>query len=283
MKFKKGRFSLHEKVYNNNEFTINAKKNFKNWTSDEGGFGTIFKAIWKDGYIESWDFENNQWKRCNKNTKVALKRLNNSKDITNEADELLKEIDLCIVMNSVCVIQCFDLGLCRPANEKNSQSNDNKIYGVLPYVAPEVLRGREYTQESDIYGFGIIANEICTGLPPYHDIAHDEFLATRICRGLRPKSNHKIPKLIFDIINQCWNGDPSKRPKAKELPKLLEDLIGRAEINNECLSLISTKSPATSIFSYTKHPHAIYTTRIIKYSKYSEYSASLKIDFANWT
>ncbi|CAB5180354.1 unnamed protein product [Rhizophagus irregularis] len=106
------------------------------------------------------------------------------KDITNEADELLKEIDLCIVMNSVCVIQCFD---------------------------------------------------------------------------------------------------PSKRPKAKELPKLLEDLIGRAEINNECLSLISTKSPATSIFSYTKHPHAIYTTRIIKYSKYSEYSASLKIDFANWT
>ncbi|RGB39603.1 kinase-like domain-containing protein [Rhizophagus diaphanus] len=191
-----------------------------------------------------------------------------------------------ILSNSDDTIRIADLGLCRPANIKNSQNNDNKIYGVLPYVAPEVLRGQEYTQESDIYGFGIIANEICTGLPPYHDIAHDEFLAMRICRGLRPKSNHKIPKLIFDIINQCWNGDPSKRPKAKELPKLLEDLIGRSEINNECLSLISTISPATSIFSYTKHPHAIYTTRIIKYSvysEYSEYSASLKIDFANWT
>ena len=45
-----------------------------------------------------------------------------------------------------------DLGLCRPANVRPSQ-DDKKIYGVLPYVASEVLRGKEYTQASDIYGF----------------------------------------------------------------------------------------------------------------------------------
>ncbi|POG83029.1 kinase-like domain-containing protein, partial [Rhizophagus irregularis DAOM 181602=DAOM 197198] len=68
-------------------------------------------------------------------------------------------------------IAIIDLGLCRPANVKPSQNECKEIYGVLPYVAPEVLRGKGYTQESDIYGFGIIAYEICTGLPPYHDIA----------------------------------------------------------------------------------------------------------------
>src|ERR1043165_5851172 len=78
-----------------------------------------------------------------------------------------------------------DLGLCKPANEKPSPSGDKKIYGVLPYVAPEVLRGKRYTQKSDIYGFGIITYEMCTGLPPYHDIAHDELLAVKICHGLR--------------------------------------------------------------------------------------------------
>src|SRR5436305_14100744 len=31
-----------------------------------------------------------------------------------------------------------DLGLCKPANVKPSQSSNKKIYGVLPYVAPEV-------------------------------------------------------------------------------------------------------------------------------------------------
>ena len=72
-----------------------------------------------------------------------------------------------------------DLGLCQPANIKSTQSYNKKIYGILPYVAPEVLRGKGYTQASDIYGYGIIAYEICTGLPPYHDVAHDEFLAMK--------------------------------------------------------------------------------------------------------
>src|ERR1700730_4503541 len=113
-----------------------------------------------------------------------------------------------------------DLGLCRPANVETSQNNNKQIYGVLPYVAPEVLRGKEYTQASDIYGFGIIAYEVCTGYPPYHDIDHDDSLAIRICNGQRPNSNYKIPQLILDIIKQCWDADPLKRPKARELSNL---------------------------------------------------------------
>jgi serine/threonine protein kinase len=98
------------------------------------------------------------------------------------------------------------------------------------------LRGKEYTQASDIYGFGIIAYEICTGLPPYHDVAHEEFLAMKICQGLRPKSNYKIPQLILDVIERCWDADPSNRPKAVDLFKLLDDLnslfVRRDDINS---------------------------------------------------
>jgi serine/threonine protein kinase len=115
-----------------------------------------------------------------------------------------------VLYGNNCKTFIADLGLCQPANVKPSQDKNKKIFGVLPYVAPEVLRGKEYTQESDIYGFGIIAYEICTGPPPYHDIAHDNLLAISICQGLRPKSNYKIPQLILDIIKQCWNADPLK-------------------------------------------------------------------------
>src|SRR5204862_2664742 len=124
-----------------------------------------------------------------------------------------------------------DLGLCKPANAKDCQSGNKKIYGVLPYVAPEVLRGKEYTQASDIYGFGIIAYEICTGFPPYHDIAHDKFLAIRICQGQRPQSNYTIPQLILDAIQQCWDADPSKRPKAEKLQELFLDLWSKSDKN----------------------------------------------------
>jgi serine/threonine protein kinase len=47
-----------------------------------------------------------------------------------------------------------DLGLCRPANYKKEEG---KIFGVLPYIAPEVLKGKPYSQASDIYSFGIVA------------------------------------------------------------------------------------------------------------------------------
>ena len=55
----------------------------------KGGFGTTFKAIWKDGRIQKWDDENNQWKRektyrNHPNYPVALKCLHNSQNITSE-------------------------------------------------------------------------------------------------------------------------------------------------------------------------------------------------------
>ena len=56
----------------------------------EGGFGTIYKAIWKDGYIKKWDSANNQWQRTKLHRGlVALKCLHNSQNIT---DEFLKEV-----------------------------------------------------------------------------------------------------------------------------------------------------------------------------------------------
>ena len=54
----------------------------------KGGFGTVFKAIWKDGYIISRNSENNSYNR-NGETEVALKCLHNSQDITSK---FLKEV-----------------------------------------------------------------------------------------------------------------------------------------------------------------------------------------------
>ena len=104
---------------------------------------------------------------------------------------------------SVCYIT--DLGLCKPVDEQNK----TKIHGVLPYVAPEVLRGKAYTQAADIYSFGILACEILAGLQPYHNLSHDEFLAVKICQGLRPKFNNiKVPPLLENLIDQCLDADP---------------------------------------------------------------------------
>ncbi|RGB39594.1 kinase-like domain-containing protein [Rhizophagus diaphanus] len=345
----------------------------------KGGFGTVFKAVWKDGPASSLNSHNNQFEREGE-TKVALKCLHNSQDIT---ADFLKEVGSNILVfesDFGWIVRCFgitkdpktnsfmmvmelkdsslrqhlndnfislnweqklwslygialaltfihdkglihhdfhsgnilsnfeeeafitDLGLCQPANVKSSQNSNKKICGVLPYVAPEVLKGKEYTQASDIYGYGTIAYEICTGLPPYHDIAHDEFLAMKICQGLRPKCDYKIPQLIVDIINQCWDADPLKRPNANEVTMLFcglslqnnvdSVLCGQVneadEMNKKASFPVQSPLSSTSTLSYMTHPQAVYTSRLMDFKNLPEpknadyddleYSDSTRID-----
>ena len=51
--------------------------------------------------------------------------------------------------NQECYIS--DLGFCGPADEPL-----NCIYGNLPYIAPEVITGKETTFASDIYSVGML-------------------------------------------------------------------------------------------------------------------------------
>ena len=50
----------------------------------KGGFGKVYRANWIDGPIDYWDDENENWKRYTQNKFVALKSLNNSKNVTSE-------------------------------------------------------------------------------------------------------------------------------------------------------------------------------------------------------
>ncbi|CAI2202059.1 15235_t:CDS:1, partial [Funneliformis geosporum] len=85
------------------------------------------------------------------------------------------------ILQSEHVSYVSDFGLSGPADKQNS---NDKIYGVLPYIAPEVLNGELYTLSSDIYSFGVIMAEYSTGNPPFYDKNHDVSLALDICNGL---------------------------------------------------------------------------------------------------
>src|SRR5688572_13404576 len=78
-----------------------------------------------------------------------------------------------------------DMGLCGEVNNVDA----TKIYGVMPYVAPEVLRGKPYTQAADIYSFGMIMYFVATGKQPFSDRAHDQNLALSICNGIRDRKS----------------------------------------------------------------------------------------------
>src|SRR5688572_30420683 len=99
-----------------------------------------------------------------------------------------------------------DYGLCRPASETDYK----KVYGALPYMAPEIFRGKPYTKESDIYSLGVVINAIISGGLPLSDRPQDEFLMLEICRGLRPEIRDEAPQYLKEVIQKCWDADPEK-------------------------------------------------------------------------
>ncbi|RIA83609.1 kinase-like domain-containing protein, partial [Glomus cerebriforme] len=112
-----------------------------------------------------------------------------------------------------------DLGLCKPANQSSQSCN----FGVVPYVAPEVLKGQPYTKAADIYSFGMVMYFIATGKQPFADYAHDHYLVITICNGNRPEIDESIaPKCYIDLMKRCWDSNPKNRPSTIEITNLIK-------------------------------------------------------------
>src|ERR1043165_1788825 len=106
-----------------------------------------------------------------------------------------------------------DLGITKSAIEED----DNEIYGIIPYVAPEIFQGQKYTKASDVYSFSMIMWELITGRRPFWNENHDTDLIIRICDGLRPPIINNAPEGYVELMQECWHSNPEKRPTATEL------------------------------------------------------------------
>ncbi|KAG9306485.1 hypothetical protein G9A89_008421 [Geosiphon pyriformis] len=116
-------------------------------------------------------------------------------------------------------VKIGDLGLCQPVkNEATTTTEEKKIYGVIPYIPPEVLRGENFTTAGDIYSYGMLLWELSTGKPPFYEYKHDHILIMAILNGQRPKiTSPLIPPCIVEIIVKCWDPNPKNRPTVEEV------------------------------------------------------------------
>jgi hypothetical protein len=84
-------------------------ENFKDVTYiTKGGFGKIYSAKWPEGFIDSWDIENQKWKRSN-NSKFALKSLDNSSRIRTEFLNEVIKIKNVINLQLLCIYFVFNI------------------------------------------------------------------------------------------------------------------------------------------------------------------------------
>ncbi|RGB38916.1 kinase-like domain-containing protein [Rhizophagus diaphanus] len=120
-----------------------------------------------------------------------------------------------------------DFGLCQPID---SEIASDSIQGVLPYIAPEVLRCKPYTKQSEVYSLSMIMWELISDEPPFSNRQHDAGLALAVLDGLRPEDIKGTPDFYSNLMKQCWNFEPLKRPDASHLPKLFEEMMEQCKM-----------------------------------------------------
>ncbi|POG64936.1 kinase-like domain-containing protein [Rhizophagus irregularis DAOM 181602=DAOM 197198] len=158
-----------------------------------------------------------------------------------------------------------DMGLCGEIGNVDK----SKIYGVMPYVAPEVLRGKPYTKAADIYSFGMIMYFVATGRQPFSDHAHDKVLALGICSGIRPKLNElEAPNCYVELMERCWDSVPDNRPNAIEIIDIIYsyNLGLNGEINKqfkEAEEYRKVNISSIEINQSTTHPQASNISRLL--------------------
>ena len=89
----------------------------------------------------------------------------------------------------------FDVVISDLGISKSSMDNDDEeIYGVISYMAPETLQRKEYTIASDIYSFSMVMWELITGRKPFWDQNNDIELIIKICKNFRLPVIKNTPK-----------------------------------------------------------------------------------------
>uniref|UniRef100_U9UUC3 Protein kinase domain-containing protein n=1 Tax=Rhizophagus irregularis (strain DAOM 181602 / DAOM 197198 / MUCL 43194) TaxID=747089 RepID=U9UUC3_RHIID len=149
--------------------------------------------------------------------------------------------------------QIGDLGLSQPVD---SVSSNNEIYGVIPYIAPEIFKGSTFSKESDVYCVGMIMWELTTGCKPFANVEHDINLIYKILDGERPEITKDTPECYANLMKSCWDPDPEKRPSITEIQQFKKAEIKRKELIN--LKELGPK------FNGKTHPSAIYTSRLLR-------------------
>ncbi len=161
-----------------------------------------------------------------------------------------------ILNGSYYDISICDLGLSKSSTA--STDDDEEIYGVIPYVAPEIFQGEKCTVASDIYSFGMIMWEFMTGRRPFWNRIHDSELIIEICDGLRPPIVTNAPDGYIKLMQECWDSDPNKRPTAADIRKKLNDM-NYVELKNPTEII---KSPNIGPIA-ANNPGAIYSSRLL--------------------
>jgi hypothetical protein len=118
----------------------------------------------------------------------------------------LKSANILLAKNGQAKVA--DVGMARVMNQSCLSKLSNQ--GTFAWSAPEVLNGKKCSERVDIYSFGVVVWEICSGEVPVRGDM----------RALEAPED--CPDEIVELQRRCVSEDPGDRPTADEIVQVLQ-------------------------------------------------------------
>ena len=130
----------------------------------------------------------------------------------------LKSLNLLVDADWRCKVSDFGLSKLRSQQGGSVISeNERVIAGSYHWMAPEIFKGHEHTQASDVYSFGIVLYEILSHSLPYENLSA-EAVPFVVQSGKRPTDYVPLPHTneqlleLAEVMKSCWAQNPHDRP-----------------------------------------------------------------------
>ncbi|CAG9854908.1 unnamed protein product [Phyllotreta striolata] len=122
------------------------------------------------------------------------------------------------------VVKIADFGLARLIKEDEYEARVGARFPIK-WTAPEAANYSKFSIKSDVWSFGILLTELVTyGRIPYPGMTNAEVLH-QVEHGYRMPAPPSCPPALYDIMLECWNRDPMRRPTFETLQWKLEDFF----------------------------------------------------------
>ena len=108
-----------------------------------------------------------------------------------------------------------DFGLSKIQSIRSSKQ---EIIGTIPWMAPEIIQSSSSISiQADIYSYGILLWELLTCDDPYKDIPTEQLFDKIKNEKLRPTIPENLPTKLKNILQSCFDENPSKRPTIHQI------------------------------------------------------------------
>ncbi|XP_019244333.1 PREDICTED: serine/threonine-protein kinase STY46-like [Nicotiana attenuata] len=126
-----------------------------------------------------------------------------------------------LLMDENRVVKVADFGVARIKAQSGVMTGET---GTYRWMAPEVVEHKPYDHKADIFSFGIMLRELLTGKYPYEYLTPIQAAMGVVQEGLRPTITKRTHPELAQLLERCWQQDPTFRPEFSEIIQTLQQI-----------------------------------------------------------